>query len=148
MISSAEIDIFFNLVLAALLGGLIGLEREYARRPAGLRTNMLVCIGAAMFAMIALYSFPSPDAASRVIANIIVGIGFLGAGAVMKDDRSVHGLTTAATIWVVAALGMAVAMKLYFLAIVAEGLILATLVLVHRFERHSAQPPTDSAPRE
>ena len=133
-----ELDILVSLLLAALFGGLIGLERELHRRPAGLRTNMLVCIGACMFSLIAVTGFATLDQTSRIIANVLVGIGFLGAGAVMKDEMSVHGLTTAATIWTVAALGVALALKLYFLAVSAEVIILLTLFLLRRLERRMA----------
>jgi putative Mg2+ transporter-C (MgtC) family protein len=133
-------------MLATVLGGLVGLEREYHKRPAGLRTNILVCIGAAMFGMVGVYAFQSQDAASRIIANIVVGIGFLGAGAVMKDEQTVHGLTTAATVWVVAALGVAIAVKFYFLAIASEVLILVTLYVLRRFEKRRSPQPPDTSP--
>ncbi len=145
-IAQTDIDMLVSLLLAALFGGLIGLEREFHHRPAGLRTNMLVCIGACMFTLIAIHGFSTQDQMSRIIANVLVGIGFLGAGAVMKDEQTVHGLTTAATVWAVAALGVAIALKLYFLALSAEVIILLTLLFLRHFEKHYAPMPPDSKP--
>jgi putative Mg2+ transporter-C (MgtC) family protein len=137
MVSQTEIEILLNLVLALILGGVVGFEREHSRRPAGLRTNILVCMGSAMFGMIATYGFQSPDAAARVVANIIVGVGFLGSGAILKEEETVHGLTTAASLWVVAGIGAAIALRMYFLAITSDALVLLTLYGLHRFERHN-----------
>ncbi len=141
-----DLEMLASLLLSAIFGGLIGLERESHHRPAGLRTNMLVCVGACMFSLISTYGFASPDQSSRIIANVLVGVGFLGAGAVMKDEMSVHGLTTAATIWTVAALGVAIALKMYFLAGSAEVIILFTLFFVRRFEKHYMPAPPESQP--
>jgi putative Mg2+ transporter-C (MgtC) family protein len=132
------------MFFAAILGGLIGLEREYQQRPAGLRTLILVSVGAALFAAVGAYAFGAEsDGASRLIANIIVGIGFLGSGAVLKSDDSVKGLTTAASIWAVAAIAVAVALNLYFLAIAVEIIVLVTLFVLRRFEQHipPGKPP-------
>ncbi len=135
LIPFQELQLAFDLVFAAVLGGLIGLEREYKNRPAGLRTLILISVGAALFAATASFAFgDASEGASRVVANIIVGIGFLGSGAVIKQDDSVQGLTTAASIWAIAAIAIAVALNLYFLAVVAEILVLATLFLLRRLE--------------
>ena len=136
IVPPAELEIFLNLVLSVILGGLIGMERERAHRPAGLRTNVLVCMGAAIYGMIASYGFQGSTDISRIIANIVVGVGFLGTGVVVKEQESVHGLTTAATIWVVAGLGTAIALKMYFLAVASCGLALVTLYVLRRFESH------------
>jgi putative Mg2+ transporter-C (MgtC) family protein len=134
-IPSQELQLAFDLLFAAILGGLIGLEREYKNRTAGLRTLILVSVGAALFAATASYAFgEDSDGASRIIANIIVGIGFLGSGAVLKQGDNVQGLTTAASIWAIAAIAIAVALNLYFLAVVAEILVLATLAILRRLE--------------
>ncbi len=138
MISAMELDIATKLFLSALLGGLVGLEREHGHKPAGLRTNMLICIGATMFGLVGTYYFTQTDDISRLWQNILTGVGFLGAGAVFKDERNVRGLTTAATIWAVAALGLAVAAGLYFLAITSEVIILIALFALRRFEHHRA----------
>lgn len=137
MISSADVTVATKLILAAVLGGLVGLEREHDKRPAGLRTNILICLGAAMFGTIGSTYFTSATAdVSRMWQNIITGVGFLGAGAVIKEEHSVHGLTTAAGIWAVAAVGLAVAAGEYFMAIVAEVIILITLMILRRVEHH------------
>jgi putative Mg2+ transporter-C (MgtC) family protein len=136
IIPAQEIQLAFDLLFAAILGGLIGLEREYKNRTAGLRTLILVSVGAALFAATASYAFGADsDGASRIIANIIVGIGFLGSGAVLKQGDSVQGLTTAASIWAIAAIAIAVALNLYFLAVVAEIVVLATLAILRRLEQ-------------
>lgn len=120
-----------RLVLAALLGGLIGLERELKRRPAGLRTNMFICFGAAMFTIL------SEDLAgkfigdhTRIAAQIIPGIGFIGAGSILHAKNGVAGLTTAATVFVVASIGMACGGGLYLPAIFATLLILLALLIL------------------
>src|SRR5512132_3231789 len=95
----------FRIVIAGLLGGLIGLERELAGKAAGIRTYGLVGVGAAMFTVVAIYGFGSLDFASRIVGSIITGIGFLGAGTILHTKLNVVGLTTAAGMWVVAALG-------------------------------------------
>src|SRR5947208_539330 len=94
-----------RLAIAAALGALLGLEREYHRKPAGLRTNILIGMGSALFTIVSLQFAPNAD---RIAAQIVTGIGFLGAGSILRDRRHVHGLTTAATIWVNAAIGMAI----------------------------------------
>lgn len=125
-----------KLLLATLLGGAIGLEREYAGKPAGLRTNILICIGAALFTQlsidIARIGF-SPSGqpfgdTTRITAQIVSGIGFLGAGAILHGGGSVVGLTTAATIWVVGAIGAAIGAGAYIDALGATALIMVVLV--------------------
>ncbi len=135
-----ELDIALKLVLAALLGGLIGWEREEEHRPAGLRTLMLICIGATIFGLLGRYYFPQDNAAiSRIWQNVLTGVGFLGAGSVIKEEHSVHGLTTAAGIWAVAAIGLALAGGLYFLAGAGTIIVWVTLRVLHRFEKHIAE---------
>ncbi len=136
MLSTSELDLLVKLLLAVLLGGLIGLEREHDRRPAGLRTNIMICVGATMFGVIAVNYFPHSDDVSRMWQNVLTGIGFLGAGAVFKDEGTVRGLTTAATVWAVAALGLAIAAGFYFFAIASEIVILVTLFGLRRLEHH------------
>src|SRR3989344_7887772 len=96
-------EILIRLVFATLAGGLIGLEREIVHRPAGIRTHMLVSLGSALFVLVALDAFPNDVV--RIIAGIATGIGFLGAGTIFKAKNDVHGLTTAASIWAVSAVG-------------------------------------------
>lgn len=119
-------DEITQLLLAMLIGGMIGIEREYSSKAAGFRTMILICIGSTLFTIISkkLGAVGNED---RVAANIITGIGFIGAGVVFKDGFNVTGLTTAASIWVTAALGMAIGSGDYQLA--AEGAVLAIIVL-------------------
>jgi putative Mg2+ transporter-C (MgtC) family protein len=126
-----------RLVLAAFLGGIIGLEREIHRKPAGLRTNLFICFGAALYTILSFrYSEGTLDH-NRISAQIIPGIGFIGAGAILRDKGSVTGLTTAATLFVVAAIGMAVGGGEYLPAIFATMVILVALSVLgwveHRF---------------
>lgn len=121
-----------RLAVAAFLGGAIGFEREVSQHSAGLRTNILVSLGACLFTILSLVGFgtgTNPDTA-RVAAQIVSGIGFLGAGAVFRDQNRVRGLTTAAAIWLVAAIGMAAGAGDYFLAVVTTLLTLVVLVLL------------------
>ena len=115
-----------RLVLAALCSGLIGYERESARKAAGLRTFTLVGVGAAVFSVVSIIGFDGPDE-SRIAAQIVTGVGFLGAGAIFRDGAFVSGLTTAAGLWVVASIGMAAGSGSYELAIVGTAVTLATL---------------------
>jgi putative Mg2+ transporter-C (MgtC) family protein len=124
-----------KLIVAALLGGCIGLEREIHRKPAGLRTNMFICFGAAMFTILSFrYSEGTLDR-TRIAAQIISGIGFLGAGAIIHSEGTVSGITTAATIFVVASVGMAVGGGEYLSAIFATLVILVALTLLGRLEK-------------
>lgn len=123
-----------RLALAALLGGIVGAEREVTGHPAGLRTNILIATSSCLFTILSIHGFPLTGAAqdtARVAAQIVTGVGFLGAGVVLQTRRGVHGLTTAATIWMVAAVGMAVATDLYALGIVTTLLTTGVLVLLN-----------------
>jgi putative Mg2+ transporter-C (MgtC) family protein len=128
-----------RLVVAALLGGIIGLERQLRRKPAGLRTNLFICFGSAMFTVLSdqLAGSLGGDH-TRVAAQIIPGIGFIGAGSILHARGSVVGLTTAATLFVVASVGMAAGGGLYITAIFATGVILIALALLGRLERRFA----------
>jgi putative Mg2+ transporter-C (MgtC) family protein len=107
-IDMAEVGYALRLLLAAFLGAAVGLEREIHDHPAGMRTHLLVALGSAGFTVLSIVAFPAPGAdPARVAAQIVTGIGFLGAGAILKEGLSIHGLTTAASLWVVAAVGMA-----------------------------------------
>jgi putative Mg2+ transporter-C (MgtC) family protein len=125
-----------RLVLAAVLGGIIGLERELKHRPAGLRTNMFICFGAAMFTIMSFkLASVYPGDHTRIAAQIIPGIGFIGAGAILHARGAVTGLTTAATIFVVASIGMAAGGGQYLSAIFATVLILICLSLLLVLEK-------------
>lgn len=123
-----DFQVILPLVAAVLLGGLIGLEREIHRKPAGLRTNILICLGAAVFTFIGfeLRSYYDADVA-KLLAGVITGVGFIGAGVLIQDRGGIHGLTSAATIWMVTAIGILCGLKLYTLAIVITLLVLFIL---------------------
>ncbi|NOX44212.1 MAG: MgtC/SapB family protein [Caldiserica bacterium] len=128
-------EILLKLVVAAVLGGLIGLERETHGRPAGLRTNILVCVGAALVMAVARAASSGVVDPGRAMAGVVTGIGFLGAGAIIKMGNIVRGLTTAACIWLVAALGIAVGQGLFVLAAVTTGVALFVLVVIDKLSR-------------
>ena len=145
MMSAGDLAVFAGrLLLAAVLGGLIGLEREYHGRDAGFRTHLLVAMGACLMVFISEYFFLKYGAESgmgilrldptRIAAQVVTGIGFLGAGAIIREGLSVRGLTTAACLWVVAGLGMAVGVGLYFPALFATLLSLLTLWVLKKVE--------------
>jgi len=125
-------DDLFPMLLSAVLGTLVGLQRQMAHKPAGLRTHTLVCIGSTMFLLVAPHAMRSFGMASfdptRIVHGVVAGVGFLGAGTIMRTELQVHGLTTAASIWIVAAIGVAVGARAYGLA--AVGTLLALLVLI------------------
>jgi putative Mg2+ transporter-C (MgtC) family protein len=120
-------DTVLRLVIAAILGGVIGLEREMKRKPAGLRTNMFICFGSAMFTLLSFRYSPGTLDHNRITAQIIPGIGFIGAGAILHSAGSVTGITTAATLFVVASIGMAVGGGEYLSATFATVVILLAL---------------------
>lgn len=125
-----------RLLLAAVLGGIIGVERELKRRPAGLRTNMFICFGAAMFTVLSLeLAAATGGEQTRIASQIIPGIGFIGAGSILHAQKTITGLTTAATIFVVASVGMACGGGLYGLAVFASVLILICLQVLGGLER-------------
>jgi putative Mg2+ transporter-C (MgtC) family protein len=124
-----------RLTVAAILGGAIGLERQLRRKPAGLRTNMFICFGAAMFTVLSRQLAGVESDSARIAAQIIPGIGFIGAGSILHSRGSVTGLTTAATLFVVASVGMAAGGGLYLTAFFATGMILISLALLGRLEQ-------------
>jgi len=129
---SFQFDIMLRLILAAGLGAALGIEREVRGHQAGVRTHMLVALGSAVFTVMSIYGFPqvagsAPSDPSRISAQIVTGIGFLGAGAIVKYGTNVRGLTTAASLWVVASVGLAAGAGAYFLA--AAGAAIALLAL-------------------
>src|SRR3982750_701332 len=143
LISSSSLawpHVLLRLSVAAGLGGAIGLERELRERGAGLRTHLVVCVGSALFTLVSAYAFTAPRVdPTRIAAQIVSGIGFLGAGAIIRQGLSVRGLTTAATLWLVAAIGMASGAGYYDAAIIATLGALFTLgplrVLAYRVTR-------------
>jgi putative Mg2+ transporter-C (MgtC) family protein len=135
MTPTSFVDVFLRLALAAGLGGAIGLEREYRRKPAGLRTNMLIGLGSALFAILSIELGTVAGSPDRIAAGVVTGIGFLGAGAILRSGQSVRGLTTAATIWVNSAIGMATGLGLYNVAAGGATLTLVVLAVLPLMER-------------
>lgn len=135
-------DFITRILLSLVLGFVIGLEREITNKSAGLRTNILVCVGSCLFTVLSIYGFsttlsiyPMGDPA-RVAAQILTGIGFIGAGTVLRHGTSIYGLTTAATLWITASVGMACGCGKYSMAILCVILTIATLTLIRIFERN------------
>ena len=130
MLSSTELII--RLLLATLFGGLVGFEREYSGKSAGVRTYALVSVGSALFTLLSSYGFSGTTAdPSRIASQVVVGIGFLGAGEILhRGNKTVVGLTTAAGLWVAAAIGMAIAVGWYDVGIVTSILVVLLLHVV------------------
>jgi len=125
--------VLVRLMVAMVLGGLLGLERESRGTPAGLRTHMLVALGAALFVLVPLQGGMAIADMSRVLQGVIAGIGFLGAGAILKENnREIHGLTTAASIWLTAAIGIAAGMGREMTAILSTLFALVILALIRK----------------
>ena len=129
------------LLVAAICGGVVGLERERSRRPAGLRTHVLVCVGSALIMQVSISMYlmvradggPTGDP-GRIAAQVVSGIGFLGAGTIMREGANIRGLTTAASLWVVAGIGLAVGSNLYIESLVSTGIVVLTLKTLSEVE--------------
>lgn len=138
-----DVDVIIRIVLSSILGGLIGLERESLNKSAGFRTHILVCVGSALIMLVSqeiYFQFrgqTSMDPA-RIAAQVVSGIGFLGAGTIMREGVNVKGLTTAASLWVVAGIGLAVGTGFYFAALVTTGVVFLVLMYLGKVERHMA----------
>lgn len=135
----SEADIVLRIILATVLSSIVGIEREYHHKPAGLRTNVMVGLGSCLFTLVSIRAtdlFPALTAIdpTRIAAQIVTGIGFLGAGTILfeKDRSSVIGLTTAATLWVVAAVGTAIGMGLYLEAIFGTLMVFFTFLVLSK----------------
>ncbi len=137
-----NIEIFLRVASALLAGGLIGFERERKGKPAGFVTNVLVCVGAASIAIIQslivrdtlIYDYPVKSDPGRLIAQVVSGVGFLGAGAILHEKGSVKGITTAATIWVVAAIGIAFGMGYYLLGSIVTVTVYFSIMILKKIE--------------
>ena len=134
-----------KVLLAMILGGVMGLERQYNDKPAGYATNSIICVGAALFTILSIYMGEMGGDPGRIAAQIVSGVGFLGAGAILREGNKISGLTTAAGVWLVAAIGMAVGYGQYLLACIACAAILLmqlgvrrTLVLVERLRHYDS----------
>jgi putative Mg2+ transporter-C (MgtC) family protein len=126
-----------SVLLAVILGGMIGAEREMSGKSAGLRTNVLICLGAAVFTIISrqMATDGTEGSATRIAAQIVTGVGFLGAGAIIQDRGGVHGLTTAATIWLVASIGTACGARFYHLGVAATLIAIVVLVALGKLAK-------------
>jgi putative Mg2+ transporter-C (MgtC) family protein len=130
-----DIQDIIGILLATVLGSVIGWERQRCGKAAGIRTNVLICLGAAVFAILSKYMAGADGSAGRVAAQVVSGVGFLGAGAIIQDRGGVHGLTTAATIWLVASIGVACGCGYYVLAGLTTVIALSVLVGVRALEK-------------
>ncbi len=151
LMQNEDVVMVVRLVVAAILGGIVGIERGSGDRPAGFRTHILVCVGSALFMLVSLYGFDDvPQTASvvedigqrrdsaRIAAQVVSGIGFLGAGTILHEGLTIRGLTTAASLWMVSAIGLAAGSGLYFLSAVATAITMVTLVTFHTWEKRFA----------
>ena len=129
-----EAEILLSVLLAIVLGALVGLERELHKRPAGLRTHILVCVGATLFTFASINFLGAGDN-SRIAAGIVTGIGFLGAGIIFRSENHIEGVTTAAEVWVLSAIGLLIGIKFYFTAILSTFLILIVMILGRRTKK-------------
>ncbi len=140
-----QLELAARILVAAVLGAAIGMERERHDHPAGMRTHLLVSVGAATFTVLSLEAFSAPGAdPGRIAAQVVTGIGFLGAGAILKSGASVRGLTTAASLWTVAAVGMAAGAAAWGVAVAATIIVIVSLWPLHAIERRffpASKPP-------
>jgi putative Mg2+ transporter-C (MgtC) family protein len=145
-------DLLRRLLLAAGLGATLGLEREFRKKPAGLRTNILIALGSASLTTLSMTIGAHGGTPDRITAQIVTGIGFLGAGAILRSGPTVHGMTTAATIWVNAAIGMAAGAGEFVMATVTAFLTLVVLALLGPleayFERRAGTDGEEPSPRK
>jgi putative Mg2+ transporter-C (MgtC) family protein len=125
-----ELEIILRLLLAAVCGAVIGFQREWVKKPAGLRTHILISLGAALFTVVSIYGFSGNYDPGRIAAGIVTGVGFLGAGVIFRSMRGdmVMGLTTAASVWIVSAIGLAAGSGLYLITVVVT--VISILVLL------------------
>jgi len=129
-------NLVLRLLLAAGLGAAIGLEREYRRKPAGLRTNILIAVGSALFTLISIQIGAVSHTPDRIASTIVTGMGFIGGGAILRNRNTVHGMTTAATVWVNAAIGMAVGAGEFAIATAATAVTLIVLAVLPPIEAY------------
>ena len=128
-------EYFISILVATLVGGLVGIEREYRDKSAGFRTMILIAVGSALFTLLSQIIGADSDESTRIAAAIVSGVGFLGAGVILKDGATIRGLTTAASIWLVASLGMGAGSEQYELVFAVTAVVLFVLWLLPPFER-------------
>lgn len=132
---------FARMALAVALGTVVGYEREHEGKPAGIRTHGMVALGAALFTVVSIYGFGGAGDPGRVAAQVVTGVGFLGAGSILHHRGSVRGLTTAASLWVTAAIGTAVGVGMYAMSIATAALVFLVLRFGPRPSRDTERPP-------
>jgi putative Mg2+ transporter-C (MgtC) family protein len=147
-------DMILRLLVAALLGGIVGMERGSGDRPAGFRTHILVCAGSALIMLVSMYGFegfadvplkyPNNRDSARIAAQVVSGIGFLGAGTILHEGITVRGLTTAASLWMISAIGLATGAGMYLVSIVATIITFTTLTTFHSVEKRFAAASSKS----
>jgi putative Mg2+ transporter-C (MgtC) family protein len=131
-----NLDLVLRISLTVILSGLIGAEREWSGRPAGLRTHILVGVGAALVMLVSMYGFGGTNDPARLAAQVVSGIGFLGAGAILRDRGDITGITTASTIWITAMIGLAAGNGFYFGAIFSTAIVIITLIGLRYIESY------------
>lgn len=139
-----ELELALRLILSIIFGGIIGMQRESVNRPAGFRTHILVCVGSTLTMLVSIYIFEQYNSMTsvdpgRIAAQVVSGIGFLGAGTIIREGATVRGLTTAASLWTVAAIGLAVGCGFYLASILATLLTFVTLISFSRIENYIIQ---------
>ena len=156
-VSPLELTMVLRLIVAAILGGIVGMERGSGERPAGFRTHIQVCVGSALFMLVSIYGFDdiapvtttleddigTRRDTARIAAQVVSGIGFLGAGTILHEGLTIKGLTTAASLWIVSAIGLAVGSGMYLLSTVATMLTMLTLVTFRTWEKRFAGTRSD-----
>ncbi len=156
-VSPLELTMVLRLIVAAILGCIVGMERGSGDRPAGFRTHILVCVGSALFMLVSIYGFDdiapvtttleddigTRRDTARIAAQVVSGIGFLGAGTILHEGLTIKGLTTAASLWIVSAIGLAVGSGMYLLSTVATMLTMLTLVTFRTWEKRFAGTRSD-----
>ena len=146
--NSIQFEMVIRLILAAVLGGIVGMERGSGDRPAGFRTHILVCAGSALIMLVSMYGFegfdkvpfeyPKNRDSARIAAQVVSGIGFLGAGTILHEGITVRGLTTAASLWMISAIGLATGAGMYFVSVAATIITFLTLTAFHSVEKRFA----------
>jgi putative Mg2+ transporter-C (MgtC) family protein len=132
-------EILIRLLLSSVIGGAIGTEREVSNRPAGLRTHILVSVGSSLIMMVSIYGFSGEGDPSRLAAQVVSGIGFLGAGTIIRTGNDIKGLTTAASLWVCSGIGLAIGAGYYLGGVITAGIVLISLAALGNFERRVAR---------
>ena len=152
--NTIHFDMILRLLLAAVLGGIVGMERGSGDRPAGFRTHILVCAGSALIMLVSMYGFegfadvpfkyPNNRDSARIAAQVVSGIGFLGAGTILHEGITVRGLTTAASLWMISAIGLATGAGMYLVSVVATIITFTTLTTFHSVEKRFAAASSKS----